>query len=357
MKKRKILSKLLVVCMLLTFLPMMTCAGTRNEHSKAGVGTYRGGYTTKYDYSNVVESDDVRETIYTDTDITFDSSRLGEGYTKVFPIKIIKAGNYRFQFSDYTWGSLAFLVQRQDGKVIYEKGLRLEFNSWTKKLHLSKGKYKIKVLSREDIGLQFKLELRPMRYRATYEMKMSSCNVKKLEGLGKGKWTTSNSKVVSIITKKSGRATCNVRGKRRGKATVTFRNKDGAKIKYKITVWEGKTYPVDDATFYMNSAGGLEPWIRISNNSAKKIKYVYLTVSFYNRVGDRVTNDIGGYKKAELEITGPIKPWHWEAFEWNPVFYSNTASKMKIEKITVKYFGGTTKTKKINRKYKISYED
>lgn len=30
-------------------------------------------------------------------------------------------------------------------------------------------------------------------------------------------------------------------------------------------------------------------------------------------------------------------------YEWGPVFYNYTATKMKVEKVTIKYFGGSTK--------------
>lgn len=103
----------------------------------------------------------------------------------------------------------------------------------------------------------------------------------------------------------------------------------------------------------MNSIGGLEPHILISNNSNKKIKYVYLTVSFYNAVGDKVTNDIGRSKSVQLKITGPIKPWKFKWYSWDPVFYNYSAYKMKIEKVRIDYFKGEDKVIQVNKKYKL----
>ena len=103
----------------------------------------------------------------------------------------------------------------------------------------------------------------------------------------------------------------------------------------------------------MDSVGGLKPTIFIANNSDKKIKYIDLKVSFYNSVGDKVRNEIGGYTYSNLQITGYIKPWSSDWYEWNPVFYNSSASKMKIETMKITYADGSKKTLNPNKKYSI----
>jgi hypothetical protein len=48
-----------------------------------------------------------------------------------------------------------------------------------------------------------------------------------------------------------------------------------------------------------------------------------------------------------------IKPWNFSWYEWGPVFYNYTATKMKVEKVTIKYFGGSTKTVYVQKKYNL----
>lgn len=186
-------------------------------------------------------------------------------------------------------------------------------------------------------------------------LKISSCDNKELKSkVGKGKWKTSNKNIIEIISKNSDyNSTCKVRAKKVGKATITYTDQYGYVMKYNFTVSAKKTYPLDNAYFSMDSAGGLEPTIFIANNSDKKIKYIYLTVSFYNSVGDKLRNDIGWYSDAKLKITGYIKPWESTWYEWDPVFYEYSASKMKIETMQIVYSDGSKKNMKINKKYSI----
>ena len=284
---------------------------------------------------------------------THGNTTLGDGKTNVYPVNIKKKTKYVIGItSGYGEGNILILNSKK--KKVYEKKLDLRSESWKKTITLKKGKYYIKILSKTSIGFEYKLYVKSLIVKKDKNIKMTSCDRKKLNpNLGKGKWKTSNNKIVTIITAKSNKSTCTIRAKKAGHATITYTNKKGSVIKYKINVIMKKYYPFDRAWFEMDSVGGLKPHILISNNSNKKIKYVYLTVSFYNAVGDKVSNDIGGYKSANLQITGPIKPWNFSWYEWGPVFYNYTATKMKVEKVTIKYFGGSTKTVYVQKKYNL----
>ena len=222
---------------------------------------------------------------------------------------------------------------------------------------MSKGKYCIKILSKTDIGFDYQLYVKPVVLvkKAVKNIKMTSCDIKEFSPkLGKGVWTTTNKNVLAIISKKpKSNSVCKVRAKKTGKAVLIYKNKNGSVIKYNVTVKANSTYPFDRASCEMDSVGGLKPSILISNNSDKKIKYVYITVSFYNSVGDKVLNDIGGYANAKLKITGYIEPWNFKWFDWDPVFYNTSASKIKIESMTVEYSNGSKITKRINKKYAV----
>ena len=211
----------------------------------------------------------------------------------------------------------------------------------------------MKILSLCSIGLDYEAYATPLKYvkKATYKYQLSSCNVKKIRPrLGNGKWKTSNPQVIQIQTPKFSDK-CIVRARKNGKAVITYTNNNGSKIRYVFSVKASRTYPVDRGNFEMNSVGGLEPSILISNNSDMKIKYVELKISFYNAVGDKVVNDINGKNYTNLKITGPIKPWRFKWYYWDPVFYNTSARKMKIESATITYFGDKSKYIRVNKKY------
>lgn len=57
-----------------------------------------------------------------------------------------------------------------------------------------------------------------------------------------------------------------------------------------------------------NSVGGVSPYIFWQNTSNKSIKYIYFTMTPYNRVGDVQSCDIRGYVSFTGYVTGPIEP-------------------------------------------------
>ena len=316
------------------------------------------------------EDDDEWEDNYDDINKTFDVVSISQagghsyskftlrnGKTNVYPINIKKKTEYIIGFTDSSYGKGSILIVDSNGNNIFEQNLDFVYEKWSKKITLSEGKYYIKILSKESIGFEYELYVKPavVIKKETKNLKITSCDISDLNPkLGKGKWTTSNKNIITIISKNTkSSSTCKIRAKKTGKATVTYTNSNGSVIKYVFTVSANSSYPFDQAYFTMDTVGGLEPHILISNNSNKRIKYVYLTVSFYNAVGDKVKNEIGGYSNAKLQITGPINAWDFEWYEWNPVFYNTTATKMKVEKMTVIYTDGSKKTKTINKKYSI----
>lgn len=283
---------------------------------------------------------------------------LKQGKTNVYPIEISKKGEYYFGFiyDYYKKGDFTFAVFDSKGKSVFEKDLTLYYDAWSKKLTLSKGKYFVKILANDKSqDVKYELNIRPVKYQGTIKCNIACCDTYKAKSdYGKGNWSTSDKKVLEIVGTKKKTDEIKVHAKKPGKATITFTNKDGVKITYKCTVsTDNGSYPVWGAAVSMNYVGGLEPTIGIANNSDSRIKYVNLTVSFYNRVGDRVNNEIGSYKNAKLQATGPIEAWEIGYFSWDPVFYASTATAMKIESVTIEYFGGKKKTYTVNKKYAV----
>lgn len=56
----------------------------------------------------------------------------------------------------------------------------------------------------------------------------------------------------------------------------------------------------------MNSVGGVSVEFSFRNNSGKSIKYIDVTVSAYNRVGDRAYDEIRGTSSSTLTVIGPF---------------------------------------------------
>lgn len=277
------------------------------------------------------------------------------GSTNIYTVNITASNKYKLGFSsDITYGDFSYAVLNEQGETVLSGTDNLEFEAMSKIVYLEKGSYVLYIKSLYNIGFDYSVYLKSQAPKYTLNKKITSCDTATIKSdCGKGSWKSSNKNVITITGSTTNASTCKIRAKKAGTATVTYTNSDGAEIKYVYKVSALKSYPFDKAYFSMNSVGGLEPHILISNNSGKKIKYVYLTVSFYNAVGDKVRNEIGGYKTANLTITGPIKPWTFEWYDWNPVFYNTTAYKMKVETVKVKYFDDSTKSIKVNKKFKI----
>lgn len=75
---------------------------------------------------------------------------------------------------------------------------------------------------------------------------------------------------------------------------------------------------------------------KLVNTSKKKIKYVYITVSIKNPVGDFIS-------KKTLTLVGPIDYKEQGKYEFDNVFYSNIVDKSIINSVKIQYFDGTVK--------------
>jgi hypothetical protein len=86
-----------------------------------------------------------------------------------------------------------------------------------------------------------------------------------------------------------------------------------------------------------NSAGGVNVDIFFQNISNRRIKYIYFTVTPYNKVDDIVRSEIGGKSNVVLEQVGYIEPERFSKdYEvWGNVWYNSTISYIKIVKIEI----------------------
>lgn len=106
-----------------------------------------------------------------------------------------------------------------------------------------------------------------------------------------------------------------------------------------------KIFSITSSRYEINSVGGINMDAVFRNESSKKtINYVTIDVSFYNAVGDILSNEIGGGTSVSLQYTGPLKPGATSGRRyWNACFYNNTFSgTLRINSIFIRYSDGTS---------------
>lgn len=105
-----------------------------------------------------------------------------------------------------------------------------------------------------------------------------------------------------------------------------------------------------DYSLDMNYVGGIDNSIYFINNSTKKIKYITFTVSGYNAVDDKATDDISGRSSVQLRLVGPIDGNSFSGGTWDAAWYNYTTDYAKISQAKIEYMDVTTKTVKLNVK-------
>ncbi len=91
----------------------------------------------------------------------------------------------------------------------------------------------------------------------------------------------------------------------------------------------------------INSVGGVEPEIKIKNNTDKDIAYIYITVKFYDRVGYPAYCDIQKTATKKLRFTGPIKANRSDTGYWDPIIYNYSTAVTKPIDAEIVFTDGT----------------
>lgn len=276
-------------------------------------------------------------------------TELPAGKTNVYPITVKNTTKYKLGMTDETNGAYEVQLINQNGIIVYQDDGILRDEGWYNTIYLTKGDYYLKILSREEIGLDYEVFLKPNIYvlKKSYDMTLESCYEKKLKpGLGSGNWKTKNSKVVSISSK-TGRS-IKIRARKAGKTKVIYTTKYGSKVTYTITVPKKDTYPLDKGYFKKDNWGGLKPHLLIANTSNKKIIYIHFTISVLDGSG-RYLKDVYRFnERKNIEYYTSIGPWEKQWFDWNTVFTNADAKKMVIESMKIVYADKSTYEKEVN---------
>lgn len=112
--------------------------------------------------------------------------------------------------------------------------------------------------------------------------------------------------------------------------------------------------------WHLNSVGGVEMDVNVTNCTSKTIKYVDFSCYFTNPVGDVCYNSIGGGKFMKKSLVGPIGPRPGKDDTTDtaidklndcvglytlddPVYYNKTADVIHFSSVKVTYMDGTIK--------------
>lgn len=164
--------------------------------------------------------------------------------------------------------------------------------------------------------------------------------------LGEVIWTSSNKKIATVDSNG------NVKGIKQGSCVISAKTKNSNTVKCKVTIKARPKLYITGAGFDINFLGGVEPYITFQNNFGKTIKYIYLNVYFYNKVGDKAYCEIQNKYYGRLKITGPIKNKVSDTYYWDAVIYNDSTGKMYLKTAEIEFMDGTKKKVSIKKSYK-----
>ena len=238
---------------------------------------------------------------------------------------------------------------------VFEKEIQVG-KQYSRTVSLKKGKYSIGffngdatmsyTLKIEDVSKyakNFILNKKKVEIYTGQSVNLKAIPKKKGEYLPQVQWKSSNKKIASVD--KNGK----VIGKKAGNCTISAKAKGGKKVKCKITVKKRPNIMIKNFELYINSVGGIEPYLEVENNTKKTIKYVYATVKFYNAVGDAAYCEITGRNYRNIQIIGPIKSGKTGTYSFDPIGYNGTVRKISIKTVKVEFMDGSKKTYTVNK--------
>lgn len=124
-------------------------------------------------------------------------------------------------------------------------------------------------------------------------------------------------------------------------------NHDDTKSNYVSTFYKLEDCPIvvdSYYTSYPNSVDGVDLYIKWRSTDYKEIKYVYFSVTPYNRVDDEQYCEIRNRSTVNGQVTGPINYGDFETSQWDCAWYNGHIDHIELDKITIEYMDGTKRT-------------
>lgn len=102
---------------------------------------------------------------------------------------------------------------------------------------------------------------------------------------------------------------------------------------------------IDDWSWSLNSANGINFNITYTNTNKKTIKYIDIYFIVKNPVGDICSLRFDHTNTGHLTCVGPIKQYHSGKYEWDAVYYTTgDASNLYFKKFVITYMDNTKYT-------------
>ena len=90
-----------------------------------------------------------------------------------------------------------------------------------------------------------------------------------------------------------------------------------------------------------SSIGGVSYEMSYYNLSGKTIKYLHVSVTPFDLLGDDVSSVINGKKQAVLMLTGPLETDDNTSFVWENVWFNRTITCTELDSIEITYTDGS----------------
>lgn len=107
-------------------------------------------------------------------------------------------------------------------------------------------------------------------------------------------------------------------------------------------------YISDHGSVFSDTAGGYGYRLRLGNLSGEDIKYVEITITALNRVGDPAPDRISGKATRGIRVVGPIAPRQQIGrpfpVNFGPGWYDNGMACGRIDKIEVTWMNGLVRS-------------
>lgn len=175
--------------------------------------------------------------------------------------------------------------------------------------------------------------------------------------------------IVSIVSSDENSFTIKALKKGQTYASVILPNKKVASCLIVVPDQSTNNQPIIFTDFKCgkpDSAGGVDVFIDIYNNSNKTIKSITYTVRPYNAAGQVVSSEIGNKTDANLKFTGPVAPHefskteykldsyisdskiiyddNWYYHYWSTVWYNQSIASIRLISARIQYTDGTVST-------------
>ncbi len=84
--------------------------------------------------------------------------------------------------------------------------------------------------------------------------------------------------------------------------------------------------------------------ISVYNPTQKIVKYIWVTITGYNPVDDKIVDRKRGTSNITVKAVGPLEPDKTGTYEFSYVWFTDLVSTALINSIKVQYMDGTIKT-------------